>query len=414
MVAGDVVADFRFPDGEVGPAIFANPRKTLHRAVISTKAITEQVYGWLREYIEFAQIRPDEPLWLASLNPRRGYEGNTISNLIVSTLDRPSERDLLVNPYFRAIGSDWPTRRLSAGTLRHLAAGLGWDGGLDWITAHREDVNAAFSTLPGEPDLFAKVLLDHGLRELGARYRDAASDIGRKRYGRIAALGAYEHLLGERGARRSVDAGAVAETRERLASARAQETAAAAEVDRIERQLVETDVRALNAQERELYLLEASQALIRLLRLARELNAAGKQTERAEAALEKAMTILIPIDDLAEPIAAEALVEPDFLDDEPDLPVLRDFAWPEEFRRAIGENVLPPSTLRRWMAGKHPRPLGDRRNLIEPSMVEALTPGGRVRRIRLDRLDWTRFPEPVQERLEAIRRTPDPRARPQG
>jgi hypothetical protein len=408
MVGSDVVEAFVFPDGVVGPAIYANPRKTVHESVTRPKAITGQVYEWIREYMEFAGVQPQGPLWLANRDPLKGLSGLTLSHLIVSLLDRPPDIEMRLNPYFRAVGDEWPTRRLSAGKFRHLAEGLGYDSGLDWINDHREEMASVFHTLPGDPQVFADALLDHGMGSLSARYKDAASEIGRARYGRVAALGAYGYILGERGAERSVDPVQLAETRERFVTARAREAAIATDIDQLERRLTSTDVRTLNAQERELYLLELAQSQITLLRLARELNAAGKETEKASVALERAKTTLVPIDDLAEAVPVESLVEQEAIADEPDLPILREFAWPEEFRRAIGENVLPPSTMRRWMSGKTPHPPGDRRNLIEPEAVETLSP--RIRRIRLDRLDWTRFPESVQERLDAIRRTPDSRA----
>ena len=52
-------------------------------------------------------------------------------------------------------------------------------------------------------------------------------------------------------------------------------------------------------------------------------------------------------------------------------------------RWALGENVIPASTLRRWMAGKLPHPPGDPRNLLETDAIEVISP--RLRRIRLDR-----------------------------
>ena len=406
MVGDDVSSSFVFPDGEVGPAIMANPRKTVHASIVRPKALTDRVYGWVCEYKEYAGVQPQGPLWLANLNPRTELSSVALSRVIASLLDRPPERELRLNPYYRAIGDAWPTRRISATKMRHFAEIHASLSGLDFAHEHREELARPYNPLPGDPQIFADALLDHAMAGLPARYKDAASEAGRARYGLVASLGIYDYVLGSRGARRSIDPTRVKEAQEAFSNARTHEVGIESEIDRIERKLTAVEIGTLSTEKRDLYMAELAQSLITLLRSARELNAAGKRTEKAAVELKRARMETMPIDDLSDPVPAGALPALE-QEAEPELPIEREYAWPDEFRRAVGENILPPSTLRRWMSGKTRHPPGDRRNLIEPDMIETIST--RVRRIRLDKLDWSRFPESVQERLDAIRRTPDPR-----
>ena len=216
------------------------------------------------EYVEFAAVTADGPLWLGKLNPRTAVSVETLANMIGDILARPSDGEMQLNPYFRAIGADWPSRSLTAGKLRHFAEGTSWDAGLDHVLEHRDKLSNTFQAraLPGDPQVFADALLDHAMGTLSHRYKDAASEEGRARYGRVAALGVYDYVLGERGAQRSLDLEAIAQAQQTFTVARASEAATLNEIDRIERRLLSTDVKVLNPGERELYLLELAQSQI--------------------------------------------------------------------------------------------------------------------------------------------------------
>jgi hypothetical protein len=142
---------------------------------------------------------------------------------------------------------------------------------------------------------------------------------------------------------------------------------------------------------------------------------AKEERERAVREYDEALKARVPLpDDVdAVPTIDEVVLAPEEPDDAvKERPIVRNSCSPEEFRWAFGADILPPSTLRRWMSGDLPHPRGDRRNIFDPpkrgqkypSAVEK--PAGRYR-IRIDKLDLSRFHPHVIARLEEIMRTPE-------
>jgi len=90
-------------------------------------------------------------------------------------------------------------------------------------------------------------------------------------------------------------------------------------------------------------------------------------------------------------------------------PYRREKITPREFQWALGgPDVMADATLRRYMRGLMPHPRGDRRNLwdpaIEPSELPDCIerPSPRKTWIRIDRLDLSRYPVAVIERLKYL------------
>lgn len=401
------IKEYEWPDGLVTAAIDLNPRKSAPRDLVRPKALDDLVYEWVEEYADYVGIEEGARLLHGDIG-RPYATGKQVSNRIAAILKFPSERRLRANPYFRAAADMWPTRRISAHPLRHLVETVAYEVGLDEEVADRGEIvnwdGLSERRVRVPAQVYPDTLLDHQMRGIGDLYKDAATERGRRIYGRKAGLGVYEYFLTERGARKSPDADTVAAAAQAVAEATAARDAIAGDLEALENEILSVDLTLLPASERATVQAEHNQKIVLLGRLARRLVDAETRLGAAKAESNAAKEVRIPIDDLAEPNAIPVNVEPER--DDPELPVLREYAWTFEFRWALGDGRLPESTLRRWMSGQLPFPLGDRRNLIEPEAVEALSE--RVRRIRLDKLDWSRFPLEVQERLEVIRRTPDP------
>jgi hypothetical protein len=136
--------------------------------------------------------------------------------------------------------------------------------------------------------------------------------------------------------------------------------------------------------------------------------------ERALRELDEARQILVAIDDSVSDDTPEDGPEPEIeiAPYEPDeaRPLVRTHIRPDEFRWAVGPDMLPASTLRHWMSGSRlPFPSGDRRNLFELDAVWTDPDRPRKRFIRVDRLDASRFHTDAWERILELCRRPEPK-----
>ena len=126
----------------------------------------------------------------------------------------------------------------------------------------------------------------------------------------------------------------------------------------------------------------------------------------------------MPVDDTAAAVPQLEVSDLQLLayGDEEERPLIRTLLLPEEFRWAIGADILPRSTLRHWMSGKRfPFPAGDRRNFFDPPLPGEAFPeqvevvSAHKRYIRVDKLDPARFHADAWERLMELCRRPEPK-----
>jgi hypothetical protein len=243
-------------------------------------------------------------------------------------------------------------------------------------------------------------------RHVNERYRDVDFEKNREQWTRIAVLGAWEYLWGEKGARKIPDY-------ECIQSALRKVHEATARCTTLERELGELESAGVVGSER----LTEKQLLVIVVqigRVARALRIAEAERQQAERSLEEAKRAEVAVDDLLEELPTGPAVLPDFEVEAEQRPVLRQWVTAAEFRWALGERIISPATLRRWLLGRMPYPIGDPRNLWDPNpdptklpeCVERLSP--RKQLIWVDRLDPARFHPDVWTRLDEITRRPAP------
>jgi hypothetical protein len=410
-IASLLVSDFRenypFADG-AGPAIIIRPDKTdlgLERA----KALPEIVADWIRDYLAYTGHgdQPHFPLWL----PNR-------SKSIASgkELDAQQIAQVVLNAF-----KPFCDRRVPPRALRHLAAKLSYDFGNQWTEENKQQIRLD-DRLPRAAQTFADVLLDHALRDVADLYNEVGSEHGRERWGRLASLGVWERIWGDAGARQGPDIERIATAQRHLAE---REALARSVRDRIDN--LRNQKNALRAGA------DGTDDTNELLRLTLRISGIDDEITLAlERLLDVQATVQVGEDELRQAYEAEISVPDDMSEEElealtssaqtPEIaaeetrPVVRYECTPEEFRQAYGKELLSRSSMNRYIRGLLPHPAGDARNLFEPNPN-----GGRPEcvievsqrdvRIRLDLVDWARFPIEIQERLDELMRTPWPKRR---
>jgi len=395
LTPAHLIPDHRFHDGSTGPAIRVFPGKTLHRGTERIKAMPPQLYQWTVEWITHAGLGENDRLF------------TTLDKTFTAILRAPG-RNPGLNPYYRLAASSYPDPHYSAHTLRHLADQLACCAGNDWLHEHRDQIIIDGTGLPTRSDVFAAVLLDHEITSVSDVYKDVKTPKGRERWCRETVLRVWDYLVGERGAPRGLDNKKVETLAAEVRRAEEHNASLLAEITAIQDQMCSIEFANLHGDDLTRALLEQQQSNVRLGQLKRVESDASEAVAEAREAYEKARTTLVPLGDLDTDLDSVPDSIDDADEDEDELPVLREYAWPAEFCWAVGTNILAESTLRRWMSGRLPYTPNDRRRMFEPRDVEVIS--SRLRRLRLDTLDWTRLPVHVQERLEIIRRRPDPRA----
>jgi hypothetical protein len=390
MTVGCYLPCHTFPDGTVGPALRIPTVK--RNGVPRIKALPAVVATWLEEYLEFVGIASDldSPMWRNRRYPNRGLDMPGVEYAVIRAL-APFAKD---------------GRKYYPHSLRHLAAKVLFLAGLDWLNEERDQLFDARHGVVLSADTFIDVGLDHVFGQVNERYRDIDFEKSREQWTRIAVVGAWEYLWGAKGARKVPDY-------ERIQAALRDVHEATACCTKLERELEELEAAAVAGSER----LTEKQLLVIVVqigRVARALRAAGAEQQLAEQALEEAKRAEVPVDDLLDDLPTEPAFIHE-LEAEPDeRPVLRRWATAAEFRWALGERIVSPATLRRWLRGRMPHPSGDPRNLWDPNpnpakppqCVERLSP--RKQRIWIDRLDPARFHSDVWTRLDEITRRPAP------
>jgi integrase len=398
---------FHRSEGSEGPAILLRPGKTLHHDHVRAKFLPAELGEWIHEWIEYAGTHdePDAPLWVRTAGSRESLKENTVGVLIP-----------------RLLADYMPDRRCSPHTLRHLCEKLAFHAGMDWLEENRDLLlsNEGLSGMPTSPQQLADALLDHAFGKVQDVYKDMNSERAREIWARIAAEGVWSLIWGDKGAPKGPDPELVHEAQNKLN---------------------ETDVACRRASE-ELQRLEAKKKVARqqaidtagsgdvglTLKAMLELDVLGddvaeaistraeleKGLEWAQHGLKEARATRIPLPD-EEPVPAEIVSEvelPAIAGETASLPdesYRRDRITVREFHWALsGGSFISEPTLRRWVAGQLPYRLGDRRNVWDPPRKPGdlpdciYRPSPRKTWILLDRLDWTRFPLPVIERLKYL------------
>jgi hypothetical protein len=292
--------------------------------------------------------------------------------------------------------------------LRHSAEQLAFFAGWDWFEEHRHAMVEQGAGVPANPQIFPDCLLDHSMRSMGDLYKDISTERGRLKWARLCALGIGEYLYGEKGARRAPNVALISAKRRDLEDAEARRA-------EVEEQLLQIESKVTNGHvglaEKDILV-----AIFQSLQLARTLGALGEAAERARHELGEARAADTAVPDYLTAAELNELrqlrdVTPEVSLEEQELPVLRDWAWLQEFHWALGgSSVVSLETLRRWARGEATR-LGRALGLPEgipsandgrPSCIERLS--DRKQRIKLRELDWSRLPAPVQENLQVIQR----------
>jgi integrase len=391
-------------EGHEGPAILLRPGKTLHRDLVRVKFLPPELGEWIHEWIEYAGIHdaPDAPLWVRTAGLLEPLKEETASSLIPR----------LLAPYM-------PGRRCSPHTLRHLCEKLAFHAGMDWLEENRDLLlsDEGISGLPTSPQQLADALLDHAFGTVQDTYKDMTSEQARETWARIAAEGVWSLIWGEKGAPKGPDPELLYVAQSKLEKAQTARGQAGEELQRLEtrkkvvrQQAIDTagggDV-ALTLKA----MLELDALADQVAEAIGALADANKELEWAEHGLKEARATRVPLPD-EEPVPAEIVDDvevPDAQGAVPAEPYRRDKVTLKEFHWALsGCGLISEPTLRRWALGKMPHRRGDRRNIWDPSLrpgelpecIERPTP--RKTFILLDRLDWSRLPGAVIERLRYL------------
>lgn len=385
------IREHTFPDGSVGAALVV-PRVKRER-VEHTKFMPSLVAEWIEEYLDYIDAKPGEPMWRprGKARSQERLTQQTFTDILIRTL----------SPYCDG-------RIYSPHTLRHLASSLATLVGIEWIRERPAEFLLGANGTPSSPQTFSDILLGHALHHIADRYRDMDSKASREAWTKITVEGAWEWLWGDKGARKGPDLQLIAAAEQTVARARVEKRGLEAQLDGLEQQA--RRAKALTEK-------EGIGLVLDILTASRALAEANARFERAVWKLDEARAVLVPIDDTASevPQLEESELQLVTYEDEAERELIRMKLLPDEFRWAVGADILPKSTLRRWMSGKLPHPAGDRRNLFDPPLPGAKYPevvevaSAHKRYIRVDKLDPDRFHVDAWERIMELCRRPEPK-----
>jgi hypothetical protein len=426
LLVRDVIAEHVFPDVTRGPALrFRKFKNKAENELIRVRGISPQLYEWIVEYMDAAGIAgdPERSLWKTkregtrhSGQPAATWSGQRLE-AIMRPVQEPSDRRVY-NPH----------------SFRHLASTYATRVGIVWLNDHVEDFDASSSKVKGWPSsgvTFANVLLDHALHDIVDRYSDIKAEPGREMWSRIASLGLWEWLVGDRGARKGYDIARLRIVREEMRVALEAEANCHATIEQLrlrKKELQHTRTQARERTLRQIDQLEIKEILKRgmendliadqvaaivddIADEAEALSVAVRTVEQNRRSFAEAGEARIPLGDLVtdEEMADQAalaaeLLEPLVVDDgeggliaqEPR--VVRRWFSPKEFAWAVG--CLSRSQLRRYLNGQ-----SDYRWLFNDGEAGG-APKGVVKmsrnkqRINYDELPVERYPAHILVRLQ--------------
>lgn len=343
-----------FPDGSIGPALRLYPGKTMSPETARWKALPPQVACWIDEHLAYNALSdlPNAALWPSKTDRMRPMHPTSISKRLrgASSTTRPTapllpkETELQgepSDPVDVSVGTGY-----SAHTLRHLAEQLAYEAGHAYLVDNPD--TRAFIT----PQVLVDALLDRSMSTDRLGYKDLKTKEGIERWARVASLGVWEWLYGDRGARKAPDPDRIAHAADRLAEVDAQ-------IASVEQAIRELRERRRELEKRGIDTVDPP-TLDDLVRLLFQLSAIAGSTDEeheelehlqrirfaAETELRVARTEVIPIsDDAPVPAQDEAEIAEESADDVAPIPV-RDWLTVAEAARAF--SVSEPTMRRRF------------------------------------------------------------------
>jgi integrase len=399
LLAEDYDPTHRFPGGQIGPALRVYPGKNLSRSKGRWKALAPELAAWLEEYLAHFGITSG-PIF-----PRvRARDGRSMTP---SALAAPLRGDRSGNREPRPLipREDDPTRGYSPHSLRHLAEQLSYSAGVDYLVDHADAARRI------TPQVFADALLDHVMTADRLGYKDIASEEGRERWTFPAALGLWEYVWGDRGARKAPDSEAITAAQDRLDELAAERSAVEDRIVELRdrRRQAEADGQVPGAQLEDLVRLMLAIASLSgaIEDEHTELERIQARTAVAQLQLADARTRVVAVPDELEDDDFDCGVEETTVAGEvEELQPVRDWLTPAEAAHAFAVS-LP--TIRRWFRGELPHPEGDPRNPWQPSEKGEVIERHSTRKQRLvvSRLDRSRIaPEVMRSIKEMLLRLP--------
>jgi integrase len=402
LTVEDFARDHRFPDGTIGPALhftFIKSRPGVDRF----QAIPELVADWISEHIAVYKLRPDEGLWGAGEREMMVTPGSLSASIAT-----------LMHHY--AFEGDTDT--YGCHDIRRVAERYARRYGDWWVREHEEELDHGSAIgLVADGQTLANLLTDHQLTGIDATYKDLFNASAIEHWSRVATLGVWEYVWGDRGARKIPDIDAIIRAHGALVDAHAGLAAAERARDELrlrrERLLAErSEALSESASRNE----EPARTLLRMIAFSHEADEVADllvgQAEKIASAivamdtastrLTRAAELRIPVDDFASDEEIGAVFDRaralDVAAEDPpsEQVILRRTFTPREFAWATG--VSEPQ-IRRYFRGES----GFERMLD-------VNPDGTVRGVRrlsarrqwvsMDELPLNRYPVKIFERLQ--------------
>lgn len=403
----------RFPDGSIGPAIAVRPGKTIRRHKVRWKGLPGELAAWIEDWIAYSgrsigqrhavdsdgepvrhrvsgELLP-APMFLGSrTRPDKRMEQMSIYSAIAGhhvTTERSSRPGKKQGQRALIPIGDNPYVGYSPHSYRHSVEQLAHQVGCEWINENEDEGRRITA------QIMCDALLDHAMSGDRYGYKDASTPRGREKWARIAGLGVWEHLRGDRGARLGPDRERIAAAAERLATVETELKLVEAQIDALKgKKLALTENAASLSQAR------AARILVQVAHLDAHIDDRRDREKRLErdrsdalVELERARSrdswIAIP-DDLPD-TDTEAMDEGESYDSaEPAPEPVRDWITPGEAALVYGVSV---ATMNRWLKGLMPRAYGDPRNPWESDSIPIDVRSPRRRRVLVGLVDRSKL-----------------------
>lgn len=407
MLGEDYIPAHQFPDGTCGPA-YRFRRLKGKPGVERIQGVPDIVGTWTEMHIDYNAVQPWESLWAERerdmLSASPGALSGTIDTIMALYAD-PGDEDAYTSHDIRRV-VERCARRYGD---RMLGSGLDID----------DEVMGVVGFVPDGQTL-ADILVDHRPAKIDATYKDLLNPVAVEHWSRVAALGVWEYVWGELGARRVPDLDAMARAHERLRDAEADRTVVKNALGTVKRRRTElraerTRVLASGLDERSIRtrLNDLFDELETLSEAADELadkaSAAGEAVAQARQVATDAVAATVPINDFASDrevheirTAAASYTELAATDAPRIEPPLRRSFTSSEFAWATG---VSRAQMRRYFRGESGyQCLFDTSPDGSVAGVEFVT--DRRRFAHFDALPLDRYPVRIIERLQWLMRQP--------
>jgi hypothetical protein len=403
----DFLPAYRFPDGTVGPALRYTYIKG-RPGVVRVQGVPETVGEWISEHIRVNRVGPGS-LW-GGVDSEKGRSAESLSETVATVMAEfadPGDDDRYASHDLRRIAERYARRF----------------GDQLFVAADNAPAEEGVVGSPADGQTLANLLTDHAPRTVDATYKDLLNANAVEHWARVAALGVWEYVWGDRGARRVPDIEAITQAHERLVDARANRAVAErslAELKERRAQLRATRGSTLAVSTSEPT--EIADALLALMRYADEIEhvadllvdvsadlaSAVGAVDDAERNLERALAIRVPVDDFAsaEELAELAEIAESYAlapgDPEAPAPAIRRSFTTREMAWATGLSV---AQMKRFFIGQgNFTAIFDHTASGRPLGVERVSE--RRQFANFDELPLHRYPARIIERLQWLMRQP--------